>query len=104
MESATFNAFKNANNIDKEHFSSWFIGIWGRYNDSSEIDCQVTVESLKKLRDDLNSVMLEYKQKNKNIAAKHTENFFIMSDASYPSEMIPLYFLSLTKLISMILS
>ena len=75
MESATFNAFKNANNIDKEHFSSWFIGIWGRYNDSSEIDCQVTVESLKKLRDDLNSVMLEYKQKNKNIAAKHTENF-----------------------------
>ncbi len=35
----------------------------------------MTVESLKKLRDDLNSVMLEYKQKNKNIAAKHTENF-----------------------------
>ena len=32
------------------------------------------------------------------------EIFFIMSDASYPSEMIPLYFSSLTKLISMILS
>lgn len=61
MESATINAFKNADNMDKNHFSGWFVGIWGQYSNSPEIDGQVTTASLKKLRDDLNSVMQEYK-------------------------------------------
>ena len=75
MESATINAFKNADNLDKSLFSKWFIGIWGQYINSLEIDMQVTMISLKKLRDDLNCVMQEYKEKRKNIAAKHTQNF-----------------------------
>lgn len=81
MESATINAFKNANNMDKNHFSGWFVGIWGQYSNSPEIDGQATMTSLKKLRDDLNSVMQEYKEKNKNIAAKHTQNFIEKLDA-----------------------
>lgn len=27
MESATINAFKNATNANKNHFSGWFVGI-----------------------------------------------------------------------------
>ena len=75
MESATINAFKNANNMQKGYFSGWFIGIWGQYRNSIEIDGQVTEASLKKLRDDLNFVMQEYKEKSKNIAARHTQEF-----------------------------
>ena len=75
MESATINAFKNADNMDKNHFSGWFVGIWGQYSNIHEIDRQITTMSLKKLRDDLNSVMQNYKEKSKNIAAKHTQNF-----------------------------
>lgn len=75
MESATINAFKNADNMDKNHFSGWFVGIWGQYSDIEEIDKQITTMALKKLREDLNSVMQDYKEKNKNIAAKHTQNF-----------------------------
>ncbi len=75
METATINSFKNANNMDKNHFSGWFVGIWGSYSSSPEVDEQVTTASLMKLKDDLNSVMQEYKDKNKNIAAKHTQNF-----------------------------
>ena len=75
MESATINAFKNANNMDKNHFSGWFVGIWGQYSNSPEIDGQATTASLKKLRDDLNSILQEYKEKRKNIAAKHTQDF-----------------------------
>ena len=81
MESATINAFKNADNMDKNHFSSWFIGIWGRYGNLSEIDEQITMVSLKKLRDDLNSVMQEYKEKSKNIAALHTQIFIKKLDS-----------------------
>ena len=75
MEAATINAFKNADNMDKKHFSGWFVGIWGQYSHLPEIDGQVTTASLKKLRDDLNSVMQEYKEKSKNIAAGHAQNF-----------------------------
>lgn len=75
MESATINAFKNADNMDKNHFSGWFVGIWKQCGDLQEIDGQITTMSLKKLRDDLNFVMQEYKEKSKNIAAKHTQNF-----------------------------
>lgn len=75
MESATINAFKNADNMDKNHFSGWFVGIWGHYSDIEEIDGQITTMALKKLREDLNSVMQDYKEKNKNIAAKHTQKF-----------------------------
>lgn len=81
MESATINAFKNANNMDKNHFSGWFVGIWGQYSNLPEIDGQATAVSLKKLRDDLNSVMQEYKEKGKNIAARHTQNFIEKLDA-----------------------
>ena len=89
MESATIKLnqmrhvmfFKNADNMDKNHFSGWFVGIWGQYSNSSEIDGQVTTASLKKLRDDLNSVMQEYKEKSKNIAARHTQNFIEKLDA-----------------------
>ena len=75
MESATINAFKNADNIDKKHFSGWFVGICGQYSNSPEMERKVTTASLKKLRDDLNSAMQEYIEKNKNIAAWHTQNF-----------------------------
>lgn len=75
MESATIDAFKNATNANKNHFSGWFVGIWGQYSNSSEIDEQVTMRSLKKLRDDLNFIMQEYKEKNMNISAMHTQNF-----------------------------
>ena len=44
-------------------------------SNSPEIEGQGTTVSLKKLRDDLNSVMQEYKEKGKNIAAGHTQNF-----------------------------
>lgn len=81
MESATINAFKNANNMDKFRFSGWFIGIWGQYSNSQEIDGQATTVSLKKLRDDLNSILQEYKEKSKNIAANHTQNFINELDA-----------------------
>ena len=81
MESATVNAFKNATNANKNHFSGWFVGIWGQYSNSSEIDEQVTMMSLKKLRDDLNFIMQEYKEKNMNIAAMHTQNFIKKLDA-----------------------
>lgn len=81
MESATINAFKNADNMGKNHFSGWFVGIWGQYSNSPEIDVQVTTASLKKLRDDLDSVMQEYKEKSKNIAARHTQNFIEKLDA-----------------------
>ena len=81
MESATINAFKNADNKDKNHFSGWFVGIWGQYSNSPEIDGQVTTASLKKLRDDLDSAMQEYKEKSKNIAARHTQNFIEKLDA-----------------------
>lgn len=49
--------------------------IWGQYSNSPEIEGHGTTVSLKKLRDDLNSVMQEYKEKGKNIAAGHTQNF-----------------------------
>ena len=75
MESATINAFKKADNMEKNHFLEWFIGIWGQYSNLQEIDGKITTMSLKKLRDDLNFVMQEYKEKSKNIAAKHTQNF-----------------------------
>lgn len=86
MESATINAFKNANNTDKKYFSGWFVGIWGQYSNSPEINAQVTTVSLKKLRDDLNSAMREYKERNKNIAAKHTQNFIEDLDAIIKTE------------------
>ena len=86
MESATINAFKNANNTDKKYFSEWFVGIWGQYSNSPKINAQVTTVSLKKLRDDLNSVMWEYKERNKNIAAKHTQNFIEDLDAIIKTE------------------
>ena len=75
MEAATINAFKNADNKGKNRFSGWFVGIWGQYSNLPEIEGQVTTVSLKKLRDDLNSVMQEYKEKSKNIAAGHAQNF-----------------------------
>lgn len=81
MESATIKAYKNANNMDKNHFSGWFVGIWGQYFDSQEIDMQSTLASLKKFREDLNFVMQEYKEKNKNIAARHTQSFIEKLDA-----------------------
>ncbi len=86
MESATINAFKNANNMDKNHFSGWFVGIWGQYSNSLEIDRQTTTVSLKKLRDDLNSAMQQYKEKSKNIAARHTQNFIEKLDAIIKTE------------------
>ena len=81
MGSATIDAFKNTTNANKNHFSGWFVGIWGQYSNSSEIDEQVTMRSLKKLRDDLNFVMQEYKGKSMNIAAMHTQNFIKKLDA-----------------------
>lgn len=81
MESATIDAFKNATNANKNHFSGWFVGIWGQYSNSSEIDEQVTMRSLKKLRDDLNFIRQEYKEKNMNIAAMYTQNFIKKLDA-----------------------
>lgn len=75
MESATINAFKNANNLDKNYFTGWFAGLWGQYSNLPEIDRQVTTASLRKLRDDLNSVMQEYEEKGKKIAARHTQDF-----------------------------
>lgn len=81
MESATINAFKNATNANKNHFSGWFVGIWGQYSNPSEIDEQVTMRSLKKLRDDLNFIRQEYKEKSMNIAAMHTQNFIKKLDA-----------------------
>ena len=86
MESATINAFKNANNMDKNHFFRWFVGIWGEYSNSSEIDGTVTTASLKKLRDDLNSAMQEYEENGKNIAARHTQNFIERLDAIIKTE------------------
>ena len=86
MESATINAFKNADNIDKKHFSGWFVGIWGQYSNSPEMERKVTTASLKKLRDDLNSVMQEYEEKNKNIAVAHTQNFIKRLDAIIKTE------------------
>lgn len=62
MESATIDAFKNANNMDKTYFPKWFIGMWQYYSDSVENDVQITEASLEKLRKDLNSVMQEYKE------------------------------------------
>lgn len=81
MGSATIDAFKNTTNANKNHFSGWFVGIWGQYSNSSEIDEEVTMRSLKKLRDDLNFVMQEYKGKSMNIAAMHTQNFIKKLDA-----------------------
>ena len=86
MESATINAFKNATNANKNHFSGWFVGIWGQYSNIHEIDGQITTMSLKKLRDDLNSVMQEYKEKGKNIAAGHTQNFIKKLEAIIKTE------------------
>lgn len=86
MEAATINAFKNADNMDKNHFSGWFVGIWGQYSNSPEIEGQGTTVSLKKLRDDLNSVMQEYKEKGKNIAAGHTQNFIKKLEAIIKTE------------------
>ena len=86
MESATINAFKNADNMHKNRFSGWFIGIWGQYSNSPEIDVQVTRISLVKLRDDLKCVMQEYKEKSKNIAAGHTQNFIEKLDAIIKTE------------------
>ena len=40
----------------------------------------------KKLRDDLNSVMQEYKEKGKNIAAGHTQNFIKKLEAIIKTE------------------
>lgn len=90
MESATINAFKNANNMHKNLFSGWFIGIWGQCSNSLESEMQVTKVSLEKLRDDLNSVMQEYKGKNKNIAAKHTQNFIEKLDEILKKENEPI--------------
>lgn len=81
MESATINAFKNADNMNKIHFSGWFVGVWGQYSNIQGIDVQITTMSLKMLRDDLTSAMQEYKEKNKNIAAKHTQNFIEKLDS-----------------------
>ena len=86
MESATINAFKNADNMHKNRFSGWFIGIWGQCSNSPEIDVQVTRISLVKLRDDLKCVMQEYKEKSKNIAAGHTQNFIEKLDAIIKTE------------------
>ena len=86
MESATINAFKNADNMDKNHFSGWFVGIWGQYSNIHEIDGQITTMSLKKLRDDLNSAIQEYEEKNKNIAVAHTQNFIKRLDAIIKTE------------------
>lgn len=86
MEAATINAFKNADNMDKNHFSGWFVGIWGQYSNSPEIEGHGTTVSLKKLRDDLNSVMQEYKEKGKNIAAGHTQNFIKKLEAIIKTE------------------
>lgn len=81
MESATINAFKNADNMNKIHFYGWFVGVWGQYSNIQGIDVQITTMSLKMLRDDLTSAMQEYKEKNKNIAAKHTQNFIEKLDS-----------------------
>ena len=86
MESATINAFKNADNMHKNRFSGWFVGIWGQYSNSQEIDERVTMASLKKLRDDLKFAMQEYKEKNKNISAGHTQNFIKKLDAIINTE------------------
>ena len=43
-------------------------------------------DELKKLRDDLNSVMQEYKEKGKNIAAGHTQNFIKKLEAIIKTE------------------
>ena len=81
MESATINAFKNADNEKKNIFPGWFTGVWRQYIDSTEIDRQATMISFKKLREDLNFVMQEYKGKKKNIAVKYTQNFIEELDA-----------------------
>ena len=86
MESATINAFKNANNMEKMHFSGWFVGIWGQYCSLPEIERQVTTASLKKLRDDLNSAMQGYKEKGEKIALAHTQNFIKKLDAIIKTE------------------
>ena len=86
MESATLNAYKNADNMSKNYFPGWFVGIWGQYGNSSQIDERVTTSSLKKLRDDLEFAMQEYKEKNKNISAVHTQNFIKKLDAIIHTE------------------
>lgn len=75
MESATINAYKKAGNKEKVRFKGWFINIWRNCSNSSEIDRQITMKSLKMLRIDLNSLMVEYKEASKNIAATHTKEF-----------------------------
>lgn len=62
------------------------LGIWGQYSNSLEIVRQTTTVSLKKLRDDLNSAMQQYKEKSKNIAARHTQNFIEKLDAIIKTE------------------
>ena len=57
------------------------LGIWGQYSNSLEIVRQTT-----KLRDDLNSAMQQYKEKSKNIAARHTQNFIEKLDAIIKTE------------------
>lgn len=63
MASATINAFKNADNMNKIHFSGWFVGVWGQYSNIQGIDVQISTMSFKMLRDDLTSAMQEYKEK-----------------------------------------
>ena len=86
MESATITAFKNANNRDKYYFPEWFVGIWERYSSSPKIDGQATMASLEKLRNDLDSVMQEYRTKSKNIAAGHTRKFIEKLDIILKNE------------------
>ncbi|MCC8127714.1 MAG: hypothetical protein LIO92_10020 [Clostridiales bacterium] len=75
MEIATYNAYKNAKNNDKQYFSDWFSRIWIDFRNIEDMDIQLTEESLKKLREDLNTLKRDYKEQKKNIAAKHTQRF-----------------------------
>ena len=68
------NDYNNVFKIDNSKIES-ITNNGGQYSNSSEIDEQVTMRSLKKLRDDLNFIMQEYKEKNMNISAMHTQNF-----------------------------
>lgn len=80
MANATADAFLRENNGSKCMFSGYFDGMWDHYTTISDMEVEKTVEGFKALKARLKSIYDDYKKKEYNIAAKHTETFIDVVD------------------------
>jgi hypothetical protein len=80
MAEVTADAFYRGDNAEKGAFPGYFSGMWENYKNMYGIDIEKTIEGFKDLKNRLEPIYDEYKNRELNVAAKHTQVFIEVID------------------------